>query len=246
MASELTRVTCRGRNGYGQRAMAMEIDNSREHTFLVRNRAATRSTLAMTRRPSATTRGITENWLSRRTSWATDRVAAAPDPMATPMSADLRASTSLTPSPVMATTWPRECRAFTMARFCSGTTRPNTECSSRATASASGSSPSRRASTGSAAPGHAHPPGDGAHGAGVVAGEDLDGDVLLGEVAQRLAGVGPQRLLEDDEGDGFEPGRQAVAGEGGGGAGEEQGPAAGAGQLGRPGHGRVVGRRHRA
>ena len=37
--------------------------------------------------------------------------------MAMPMSASLSASTSLTPSPVMATTWPRDCSAPTMARF---------------------------------------------------------------------------------------------------------------------------------
>ena len=46
--------------------------------------------------------------------------------MAMPRSASLRASTSLTPSPVMATTWPREPRASTMARFWWGTTRLNT------------------------------------------------------------------------------------------------------------------------
>ena len=46
--------------------------------------------------------------------------------MAMPMSASLRASTSFTPSPVMATVWPAACRARTIWRFWSGWTRPNT------------------------------------------------------------------------------------------------------------------------
>jgi hypothetical protein len=41
-------------------------------------------------------------------------------PMATPMSAAFRAGASLTPSPVMATTWPPACRASTMRVLCSG------------------------------------------------------------------------------------------------------------------------------
>ena len=46
--------------------------------------------------------------------------------MAMPQSASLRAMTSLTPSPVMATVWPFFCRAFTSSFFCSGVTRPKT------------------------------------------------------------------------------------------------------------------------
>ena len=63
--------------------------------------------LAITRRPSATTPGSVANLPSSSTSCATARVAAAPEPMATPMSASLSASASFTPSPVIATTWPR-------------------------------------------------------------------------------------------------------------------------------------------
>ena len=48
-------------------------------------------------------------------------------PMATPMSACLSAGPSLTPSPVMATTWPRACSASTRRSFCSGVTRAKTE-----------------------------------------------------------------------------------------------------------------------
>ena len=54
--------------------------------------------------------------------------------MATPMSASFSASASFTPSPVIATTWPFDCNAATIARFCCGVTRPNTECCSSASA----------------------------------------------------------------------------------------------------------------
>ncbi len=62
-------------------------------------------------------------------------------PMATPISACLRAGASLTPSPVMATTLPRACKASTRRSFCSGETRANT--SVRTAASINSSSLSR-------------------------------------------------------------------------------------------------------
>ena len=43
--------------------------------------------------------------------------------MAQPMSAAFRAGASLTPSPVMATTFPFFCQALTMRILCSGETR---------------------------------------------------------------------------------------------------------------------------
>ena len=86
------------------------------------------------------------NLLSSNTIWATAREAGLPEPIATPMSASLRASTSLTPSPVIATVWSRDCRACTMARFWSGRTRPKVVYSSMVSASASGSVGSSRAS----------------------------------------------------------------------------------------------------
>lgn len=73
--------------------------------------------LPITRRPSPTTYGSVANLLSSNTICATARVAGLPAPIATPMSASLSASTSLTPSPVMATVCPRDCSAPTMARF---------------------------------------------------------------------------------------------------------------------------------
>ncbi len=67
------------------------------------------------------------NWLSSSTSCATARVAPEPDPMAMPRSAFLSASTSLTPSPVIATV---ELRAMQRRRPSpasgSGVTRPKT------------------------------------------------------------------------------------------------------------------------
>ncbi len=51
------------------------------------------------------------------------------------------------PSPVIATTWPLAFSASTMARFCSGVTRPNTEWVDITARSASGSWGSREAST---------------------------------------------------------------------------------------------------
>ena len=103
----------------------------------------------MTRRPSATAFGSVANRLSSSTSWATARVAELPVPIAMPMSASFRARTSLTPSPVMATTWPRACIALTIARFCCGVTRPNTVEASSTTPSRSESSGKVLASTGS-------------------------------------------------------------------------------------------------
>ena len=111
------------------------------HTVLVRNRLATRSMLAMTRRPSATTSGRELKAPSSSTTSATAREAGLPEPIATPRSASLSARTSFTPSPVIATMWPRDCSAATMARFCWGVTRPNTVVPSSASASAPPASP---------------------------------------------------------------------------------------------------------
>ena len=47
-------------------------------------------------------------------------------PMAMPISAFFRAGASLTPSPVIATTWPSALRACTIRSLCSGATRANT------------------------------------------------------------------------------------------------------------------------
>ncbi len=103
--------------------------------------------LPITRRPSATTEGRAAKLLSSSTIWATARVASEPEPMATPMSASFRASTSFTPSPVIATVCPRDWSAPTMSRFCCGVTRPKTVPASRAFAIAGRSAGSRPAAT---------------------------------------------------------------------------------------------------
>ena len=44
-------------------------------------------------------------------------------PIAIPMSAFFSAGASFTPSPVIATTWPKDCKIFTMRSLCSGIVR---------------------------------------------------------------------------------------------------------------------------
>ena len=75
-------------------------------------------------RPSSTARTMVVKSSSVRTMWAAPLATSVPErPMAQPMSAALRAGASLTPSPVMAATFPRACHAWTMRILCSGDTR---------------------------------------------------------------------------------------------------------------------------
>ena len=80
----------------------------------------------MERRPSATTAGMEAKSLSTSTISATLRAASDPAAIATEQSASFSARTSFTPSPVMATVWPRALSATTRSRFCWGVTRPKT------------------------------------------------------------------------------------------------------------------------
>ena len=64
--------------------------------------------------------------LSASTISETLRAAAEPEDIETEQSASRRASTSFTPSPVIATVRPSAWSAFTSSRFCCGVTRPNT------------------------------------------------------------------------------------------------------------------------
>ncbi len=147
MVNQAMSVTCRGSSGNGTVVTATTSASRIEYTVLDRNSVATRSMLAMTRRPSATTCGSVAKSLSSSTIRATARAAGLPLPIATPTSASLRARTSFTPSPVIATVCPRAVSARTSARFCSGATRPSTTARSAASASASCSSGSSRASS---------------------------------------------------------------------------------------------------
>ena len=94
--------------------------------FLTRYSEALRSMLLMTRRPSATTDGMEAKFESSSTMCDTWHATSLPEAMAMEQSASLSASTSLTPSPVMATVWPSALSACTRLRFCAGVTRPKT------------------------------------------------------------------------------------------------------------------------
>ncbi len=94
--------------------------------------------------------------------------------MATPMSASLRASVSLTPSPVMATACPRACSACTMARFWCGVTRPNTAWSSSTRPGPPGRPAGRGRRPDRRRRGTPQPGPHGAHRVRAVAGDDLD------------------------------------------------------------------------
>ena len=125
MQKKLMSVIWMGWKGYGGKAMHSAA-SPMEKSVLVRKSAAERWRLLMARRPSATTAGMLAKSLSTSTSSATLRAASEPAAMATEQSASLSASTSFTPSPVMATVCPRRWRACTSSRFCCGVTRPNT------------------------------------------------------------------------------------------------------------------------
>src|SRR5690349_4161243 len=191
------------------------------------NRLATRSMLAVTRLPSATTPGRVANLLSSSTSSATALVAGAPEPMATPMSASLSASTSLTPSPVMATVCPRACSAWTMDCFWCGVTRPKTWCCSSWAPSGPGSSGRSRASM--ASPAWDTPAR--ADGARAVAGDHLERHALGGEVGDGLGGVGSQPLREHDEGHRVQAVGERLAVQGPGGVRQREDPLPGGGQV---------------
>ena len=95
-------------------------------TVFTRKSDAERWRLLMERRPSATTSGMWLKSLSASTISDTLRAAAEPEAIETEQSASRSASTSFTPSPVMATVRPSRCRAQTSSRFCCGVTRPKT------------------------------------------------------------------------------------------------------------------------
>ena len=128
------------------------------------------------------------------------------------MSASLSASASLTPSPVIATTWPATCSAPTIARFWCGVTRPNTECVSSTSASASRSSGSSRASTASLGAGQPdatrRPPPT---VAGCRPRSPSASTPWSRKYAQRVGRVGPDLLLEHHERDRRQARRQRFA-----------------------------------
>ena len=75
-------------------------------------------------RPSSTAATIDAKLSSVRVIAAASRATSVPvTPIAMPMSAFLSAGASLTPSPVIATTWPRCCSASTTRSLSAGDTR---------------------------------------------------------------------------------------------------------------------------
>ena len=166
---------------------------------------------------------------------ATPLVIWLPEPIATASRACFSAGTSLTPSPIIAVNRPRSASAATSAFFCSGVIRQKTVLRSAAWASpplSSGrSGPSITAGIG----GHADRVGDRGHRLARVAGDQLQVDLLLAHVGDRLGGVGAQRLLEHDQRPRLQPRGRLGRGVGGQPAArlaEGDHPPAGAGVLG--------------
>ena len=117
---------CVGYNGYRLAAISVNTVVRIENIFLTRKSDADVCILFTTLLPSRTTSGIFEKSESRRTICAALLAASLPDAIATLQSAHLSARTSLTPSPVIATTLPACLKACIICFFCSGITLPNT------------------------------------------------------------------------------------------------------------------------
>ena len=69
---------------------------------------------------------------------AASRAASVAPLTAMPQSACFKAGASFTPSPVMATMWPRDCKAFTISYLCCGNTRAKPSAVSTARATSTG------------------------------------------------------------------------------------------------------------
>ena len=158
--------------------------------------------LAITRRPSPTTFGSRSKRPSSSTSCDTALVADVAVSIAIPMSARFSAGMSLTPSPVIATVCPAACNASTRARFCSGSTRPNTVVSSTIPelagigAAVRFGARHRAHVDGVVGAGMPEPLSDRSDGVRTVARDHLHRDVLASEVLHDLGGVGSHLLGE--------------------------------------------------
>ena len=200
--------------------------------------------LAITRRPSATTPGSAANWPSSSTSWATARVAGAPLPIATPMSASLSASASFTPSPVIATTCARCCSARDhRPLLVRGDPAEHRWSARRTSASSSGPRAARGRRRARSAPGRPTRRATAADGARVVARDDLERDALVVEVRAacrpRRAGPAPRTSRAPPA---PRPCGSVLAVERRVGVGQEQHPLPGARPARRPGAARGSGR----
>lgn len=99
----LIKVNCIGINGYSSDMNINITSNSIEYIVLIKNRDADLFRLFIERLPSATTFGSDEKSESNSTNCDIFLVASAPFEIAILQSDSLRAGTSLTPSPVIAT-----------------------------------------------------------------------------------------------------------------------------------------------
>ena len=132
-----SRDNCVGYNGYLCPTISVNNAKSIENIFFTRNSEAVLWILLTTLLPSRTTDGIHEKSELTSTICAALHAASLPEPKAMLQSALLSASTSLTPSPVIATTSPLSLRACIILLFCSGCTLPNTVYFSAAASSSS-------------------------------------------------------------------------------------------------------------
>ena len=110
-------VRCLGSNGRIDGTIRNNSAISKLYPVFTRNNDADLSRLFMERLPSATTFGIDAKLLSRSTRLLTFFAASEPEAIAIEQSDSFNASTSLTPSPVIATVCPFAFRAFTSNNF---------------------------------------------------------------------------------------------------------------------------------
>ena len=117
MVSALMNVICLGMNGKSDLIIRKQIAKSKLYSVFTRKRDADLSKLFMVRLPSATALGKHAKLLSKSTSWLTFFAASLPAAMAIEQSDSLKASTSFTPSPVIATVCPLLLKSFINVNF---------------------------------------------------------------------------------------------------------------------------------
>ncbi len=119
-------VLCKAVNGKPSPNIVMPMINSSKANTVTMNNFKIFWMLLTMRVPSFRAKGMAEKESPSSTIAATLRVALLPLSMAMPILAFFSDSTSLTPSPIMATYSPEARRAETSASFCCGEMRPNT------------------------------------------------------------------------------------------------------------------------
>ena len=188
-----------GTKGYPLPVIRQNSVSTTEKIVFTRKSEAELWMLLMTRRPSRTIYGMDAKLESSSTRLEQSFAASLPAAMATLQSASFRASTSLTPSPVIATVCPFFFKACTMDFFCSGVTRPKTEYR-----------PQHRGVDIGFPSGKPRLPGDAGNRRRVVAGDHHEPHVLTSEKVQRLFGIRPHHVAQKDQRTGLKPRRQPI------------------------------------